>query len=327
MIERTLFSEDHRIFRESFRRFVENEIVPHHGRWEDQGYVDREIWTKAGANGYLCMSMPEEYGGAGADKLYSIVMFEELSRVNATGIGFGLHSEIVAPYILRYGTEEQKRHYLPKMATGEVITAIAMSEPGAGSDLQGVKTTAIDQGDHYLVNGSKTFITNGWHADMVIVVAKTNPSAGAKGTSLVLVDQGMPGFQKGKRLKKVGLKAQDTSELFFDNVKVPKSQRLGNEGEGFIALMQQLPWERMQIAIQGAANAQAAIDWTLQYVKDRKVFGTTVASYASSSRRCRPRSRSRRSSSIAASSSCSRTSSTPPRRRWPSTGSATCSAR
>ena len=279
MIERTLFSEDHRIFRESFRRFVENEIVPHHGRWEDQGYVDREIWTKAGANGYLCMSMPEEYGGAGADKLYSIVMFEELSRVNATGIGFGLHSEIVAPYVLRYGTEEQKRHYLPKMATGEVITAIAMSEPGAGSDLQGVKTTAIDQGDHYLVNGSKTFITNGWHADMVIVVAKTNPSAGAKGTSLVLVDQGMPGFQKGKRLKKVGLKAQDTSELFFDNVKVPKSQRLGNEGEGFIALMQQLPWERMQIAIQGAANAQAAIDWTVQYVKDRKVFGTTVASY------------------------------------------------
>ena len=279
MIERTLFSEDHRIFRESFRRFVENEIVPHHGRWEDQGYVDREIWTKAGANGYLCMSMPEEYGGAGADKLYSIVMFEELSRVNATGIGFGLRSEIVAPYILRYGTEEQKRHYLPKMATGEVITAIAMSEPGAGSDLQGVKTTAIDQGDHYLVNGSKTFITNGWHADMVIVVAKTNPGAGAKGTSLVLVDQGMPGFQKGKRLKKVGLKAQDTSELFFDNVKVPKSQRLGNEGEGFIALMQQLPWERMQIAIQGAANAQAAIDWTIQYVKDRKVFGTTVASY------------------------------------------------
>ncbi len=279
MIERTLFSEDHRIFRESFRRFVENEIVPHHGRWEDQGYVDREIWTKAGANGYLCMSMPEEYGGAGADKLYSIVMFEELSRVNATGIGFGLHSEIVAPYILRYGTEEQKRHYLPKMASGEVITAIAMSEPGAGSDLQGVKTTAIDHGDHYLVNGSKTFITNGWHADMVIVVAKTNPGAGAKGTSLVLVDQGMPGFQKGKRLKKVGLKAQDTSELFFDNLKVPKSQRLGNEGEGFIALMQQLPWERMQIAIQGAANAQAAIDWTVQYVKDRKVFGTTVASY------------------------------------------------
>jgi len=279
MIERTLFSDDHRIFRDSFRRFVENEIVPHHGRWEDQGYVDREIWTKAGANGYLCMSMPEEYGGAGADKLYSIIMFEELSRVNATGIGFGLHSEIVAPYMLRYGTEEQKRHYLPKMATGEIITAIAMSEPGAGSDLQGVKTSAIDQGDYYLVNGSKTFITNGFHADMVIVVAKTNPNAGAKGTTLVLVDQGMPGFEKGKRLKKVGLKAQDTSELFFDNVKVPKSKRLGNEGEGFIALMQQLPWERMQIAIQGVANAQAAIDWTLQYVKERKVFGTTVASY------------------------------------------------
>jgi len=279
MIERTLFSEDHKIFRESFRRFVENEIVPFHADWEEQGYVAREVWTKAGQNGFLCTSMPEEYGGAGADKLYSVIMMEELARVNATGIGFGLHSEIVAPYILRYGTEEQKRRYLPKMASGEIIGAIAMSEPGAGSDLQGVKTTALRDGDHYVINGSKTFITNGWHADLVVVVTKTNPAAGAKGTSLMLVERGMPGFEKGKRLKKVGLKAQDTSELFFDNVRVPQTQLLGQEGQGFVYLMQELPWERIQIAISGVENAQAAIDWTIDYVKERKVFGSSVASY------------------------------------------------
>ena len=279
MIERTLFSEDHNIFRESFRKFLDNEVVPHHERWEEQGYVDREVWLKAGANGYLCTSMPEEYGGAGADKLYSMIMMEEIAKVNATGLGFGLHSEIIAPYILNYGSEAQKRHYLPKMASGEIIGAIAMTEPGAGSDLQGVKTTALRDGDHYVINGSKTFITNGWHADVVIVVAKTNPAAGAKGTSLILVDRGTPGFDKGERLKKVGLKAQDTSELFFDNVKVPVSNVLGQENQGFIYLMQELPWERMQIAISGVANAQAAIDWTLDYVRERKVFGTTVSAY------------------------------------------------
>ena len=279
MIERTLFSEDHAIFRESFRRFVENEIVPFHAQWEDQGYVDREVWTKAGANGFLCTSMPEEFGGAAADKLYSMIMMEEVARVNATGVGFGLHSEIVAPYILRYGSDAQKKKFLPKMASGEVVGAIAMSEPAAGSDLQGVKTSATRQGDHYVLNGSKTFITNGWHADLVIVVAKTNPAAGAKGTSLLLVERGMPGFEKGKRLKKVGMKAQDTSELFFDNVKVPVENLLGAENQGFIYLMQELPWERLQIAISAVESAQAAIDWTVQYTKDRKVFGTTVASF------------------------------------------------
>lgn len=279
MIERTLFSEDHQMFRDSVRKFLEKEVVPHHAGWEDQGFVDREVWTKAGEQGFLCSSMPEAYGGAGGDRLYSVVIMEEVARVNATGLGFGLHSEIVAPYMFRYGSEEQKQRFLPKMATGELIGAIAMSEPAAGSDLQGVKTTAIRQGDHYVLNGSKTFITNGWHADVVIVVAKTNPGAGAKGTSLLLVERGMAGFEKGKRLKKVGLKAQDTSELFFDNVKVPVSNLLGNENEGFIYLMQELPWERMQIAIGGVANAQAAIDWTLDYVKQRKVFGTTVGSY------------------------------------------------
>ncbi len=279
MIERTLFSDEHRMFRDAVRRFMEQEVVPHHDRWEEQGYVDREVWQKAGENGMLCATMPEAYGGAGADKLYSIVVMEETARVNATGLGFGLHSEIVAPYILHYGSEEQKRRLLPKMAAGETIGAIAMSEPAAGSDLQGVKTTAIRRGDAYVLNGSKTFITNGWHADVVIVVAKTDPKAGAKGTSLLLVERGMAGFEKGRRLKKVGMKAQDTSELFFDGVEVPVSNLLGNENEGFAYLMQELPWERLQIAITAVASAQAAIDWTLVYVKERKVFGTTVSTF------------------------------------------------
>ena len=284
MIDRTLFNADHEAFRDSFRRFVEKEVAPFHDTWEEQGYVDREVWRAAGANGFLCMTMPEEYGGAGADRLYSVAQMEEIARAGVSGIGFGLHSEIVAPYILHYGTEAQKKKYLPLLATGEMVGAIAMSEPAAGSDLQGVKSTAIKSADssHYVLNGSKTFITNGWHADLVIVVAKTDPAAGAKGTSLFLVERGMEGFSKGKRLKKLGMKAQDTSELFFDNVKVPAENLLGGpafEGKGFICLMEQLPWERLQIAIGAVASAQAAIDWTVQYVKDRKVFGQPVASY------------------------------------------------
>ena len=283
MIERTLFSADHEGFRDSFRRFMDKEIAPFHSAWEEQGYVDREVWRKAGANGYLCMTMPEAFGGSGADKLYSVVQIEELSRGGWSGIGFGLHSEIVAPYILHYGSEEQKRNYLPRLASGKMIGAIAMSEPAAGSDLQGVKSTAIRssdaQGEFYLLNGSKTFITNGWHADLVIVVAKTDPSAGAKGTSLLLVERGMPGFETGKRLKKIGLKAQDTSELFFNDVRVPLQNLLGPENRGFVSLMEQLPWERMQIAIGAVAKSQAAIDWTIAYVKERKVFGQAVANY------------------------------------------------
>ena len=279
MIPRTLFTADHEAFRDSFRRFAEREIAPFHEQWEEQGYVDREVWRKAGANGFLCMTMPEAYGGSDADKLYSVVQMEELARGGYSGIGYSLHNEIVAPYLLHYGSEAQKRKYLPAMATGELIGAIAMSEPAAGSDLQGVKTTARKQGDHYLLNGSKTFITNGWHADLVIVVAKTDPTAGAKGTSLLLVERGMPGFETGKRLKKMGLKAQDTSELFFNDVKVPVGNLLGPENRGFISLMEQLPWERLQIAIGAAAKSQAAIDWTLAYVKDRKVFGQTVAHF------------------------------------------------
>jgi len=283
MIARTLFSPDHETFRDSFRRFCKQEIEPFHADWEEQGYVDREVWRKAGENGFLCMTLPEEYGGAGADRLYSVAQMEELSGGGFSGIGFGLHNEIVAPYILHYGTEAQKQHYLPRMASGELVGAIAMSEPGAGSDLQGVKTTALLQPDgSYLLNGSKTFITNGWHADLVIVVAKTDPAAGAKGTSLLLVERGMPGFEKGKRLKKLGMKAQDTSELFFDNVRVPAENVLGGAAQlnrGFICLMEQLPWERLQIAIGAVAAGQSAIDWTLAYVKERKVFGQPVASY------------------------------------------------
>jgi acyl-CoA dehydrogenase len=283
MIERTLFAPEHEAFRDSFRRFMEREIAPFHADWEEQGYVDREVWRKAGQNGYLCTSMPEEYGGAGADKLYSVAQIEELNRAGFTGIGFSLHSEIVAPYILHYGTEAQKQKYLPRLASGEMVGAIAMSEPAAGSDLQGVKTTALRQSDgSYLLNGSKTFITNGWHADLVIVVAKTKPEAGAKGTSLFLVERGMAGFEKGQRLKKLGLKAQDTSELFFNQVRLGEEQLLGGaaqENRGFVCLMEQLPWERLQIAIGAVAAAQAAIDWTLDYVKQRQVFGQSVASF------------------------------------------------
>ncbi len=283
MIDRTLFSPEHEAFRDSFRRFMDKEIAPFHAQWEEQGYVDRAVWNKAGDNGFLCMTMPEEFGGASADKLYSIVQMEELGRAGFSGIGYSLHSEIVAPYIAHYGTPEQKARYLPRMASGEMIGAIAMSEPAAGSDLQGIKTTATVQPDgSYLLKGSKTFITNGWHADLVVVVAKTNPAAGAKGTSLLLVERGMPGFSVGKRLNKLGLKAQDTSELFFDDVRVPAENLLGGsaqENRGFICLMEQLPWERLQIAIGAVAAAQAAIGWTLDYVKERKVFGQAVATF------------------------------------------------
>ena len=283
MIERTLFSPDHQAFRDSFRRFVAAEIAPHHAAWEEQGYVDKEVWRKAGVLGFLCMTQPETYGGFAADKLYSIIQMEELSAGGFSGIGFGLHTEIVAPYLQHYGTEAQKQRYLPAMASGETVGAIAMTEPAAGSDLQGIKTTATVQADgSFVLNGSKTFITNGWHSDLVVVVAKTNPSAGAKGTSLFLLESGTTGFSKGKPLKKLGLKAQDTCELFFDQLHLPASALLGGPdmlNRGFICLMEQLPWERLQIAIGAVAAAQAAIGWTLDYVQQRQVFGHAVAAF------------------------------------------------
>ena len=282
MIERTVFDADHLAFRDAFQKFVDKEIAPHHDAWEEQGYVDKSVWLKAGENGFLCMTMPEAYGGSVNDKRYSVIQMEVLAEGGFSGIGFGLHSEIIAPYILHYGTESQKAKYLPAMARGEMIGAIAMTEPAAGSDLQGVKTTAVRDGDDFIINGSKTFITNGWNADVVIVVAKTDPAAGAKGTSLFLVEAGTPGFEKGKRLKKLGMKAQDTSELFFQNVRVSADQLLGGEAQlnrGFIGLMEQLPWERLQIAISAIAASQAVIDQTIAYVKERRVFGQPVASY------------------------------------------------
>ncbi|MDO9186881.1 MAG: acyl-CoA dehydrogenase family protein [Bacteroidia bacterium] len=279
MIPRTLFTEEHEMLRIAVRDFFQKEIVPFHDKWEQEGQISREAWLKAGEMGILCPCAPVEYGGPGTDFLYSAIIIEELSKTGCTGPGFFLHSDIVAPYILHYGTEEQKKKWIPKMVSGEVITAIAMSEPSAGSDLQGIKTTAVKQGDHYIVNGSKTFITNGYMSDMVIVVVKTDPAAGAKGTSLLIMDNTMEGYSKGTPLKKVGMKAQDTCEMFFDNVKVPVSCLLGKEGEGFNYLMQELPQERLLVGIMGITTAETAIEKTIQYTKERIAFGKPVASF------------------------------------------------
>ncbi|WP_416426853.1 acyl-CoA dehydrogenase family protein [Pseudomonas sp. App30] len=279
MIPRTVFSSDHELFRTSVRKFFEKEAAPFHAQWEKQGHIDRQLWNKAGDAGLLCSHIPEEYGGMGADFLYSAVVIEEISRLGLSGIGFSLHSDIVAPYILHYGSETLKHKYLPRLVSGELVSAIAMTEPGAGSDLQGVKTTAVLDGDEYVINGSKTFITNGLLADLVIVVAKTDPKAGAKGTSLFVVEAGTPGFDKGKRLEKVGMKAQDTSELFFHNVRIPKDNLLGQVGQGFAYLMQELPQERLTVAIGAVSSAEAALQWTLDYTRDRKAFGKAITDF------------------------------------------------
>ncbi|PPR67196.1 MAG: Acyl-CoA dehydrogenase [Alphaproteobacteria bacterium MarineAlpha1_Bin1] len=275
-IERTLFNGDHEIFRGTVRRFVDNEIAPFHAEWEKDGKISREAWTKAGKLGLLCASVPEEYGGGGVDRTFSIILMEELARAGASGPGFGLHSEIVAPYINRYGSPEQKEKYLPKMAKGEIIGAIAMTEPGAGSDLQAVRTTAIKDGNELVINGSKTFITNGAMADVVIVVCKTDPEAGARGTSLVLVEADTEGFRKGRNLEKIGMKAQDTSELFFNEARVPMTNMLGEEGKGFVYLMQELAWERLQVAVSAVASMEAALEWTIDYAKERMAFGEPI---------------------------------------------------
>ena len=279
MIPRTIFSSEHQQFRESVRKFLEQEAVPFHAQWEKDGHIDRALWNKAGDAGMLCSHIPEEYGGMAADFLFSAVVIEEVSRLGLSGIGFSLHSDIVAPYILHYGSEALKLKYLPKLVSGEMVTAIAMTEPGAGSDLQGVKTTAVLDGDEYVINGSKTFITNGFLADLVVVVAKTDPKAGAKGTSLFLVEANTPGFTKGKRLEKVGMKAQDTSELFFQDVRIPKENLLGQAGMGFAYLMQELPQERLTVGVGALASAEPALRWTLDYTRERKAFGKPVADF------------------------------------------------
>ncbi|MCO1333417.1 acyl-CoA dehydrogenase family protein [Microbulbifer sp. OS29] len=279
MVPRTVYNEDHEQFRETLRKFLKNEAIPYHRQWEKDGHVDRKLWNKAGEMGFLCPQIDEAYGGLGLDYGYNSIIDEEVARAGLSGIGWGLHSNIAVPYIINYGTEEQKKKYLPKCISGEMITAIAMSEPGAGSDLQGVRTTAIRKGDHYLLNGSKTFITNGQQADLIIVVAKTDPHEGASGVSLLLVEADSPGFKRGSNLEKIGMKAQDTSELFFDDVRIPAENLLGAEGQGFIYLMQELPQERLSVAIYSISNAEAALQWTLDYVRERKAFGKPISAF------------------------------------------------
>ena len=262
-------------------KWLEAEIAPHYDAFEKAEKFDRESWLKAGAAGLLCASMPEEYGGAGGTYAHETAIIEAIGHVGVDGFGIALHNSIVAPYILHYGSEEQKRKWLPKMATGEIITAIAMTEPGAGSDLQGIRTSAVKDGNHYVINGSKTFITNGQLANLIVVVTKTNPAAGAKGTSLIVIEtDDAEGFERGRNLDKIGLKSNDTSELFFNNVRVPTSNLLGHEeGQGFIQLMQQLPQERLQIAATAIAMVERALALTIDYVKERKAFGKAVIDF------------------------------------------------
>jgi acyl-CoA dehydrogenase len=277
MFARTLFSEEHNIFRESVRRFIEAEVTPHHAQWEEDGVVSREVWAKAGAEGLLLCDMPEEYGGGGGDFLHSLIVMEELIRVQATGPFFGLHSDIVAPYIFKYGTEAQKQAWLPPMARGEVITAIGMTEPGGGSDLQNLRTTAVRDGDDYVINGQKTYISNGQLADLVVVAAKTDLNAGAAGLTLFLVETNRPGFARGRNFHKLGMHAQDTSELFFEDLRVPAASILGAEGKGFIQLVTELAKERLLAAARVTTNAEAAIDWTTAHVQSRVLFGKPLA--------------------------------------------------
>lgn len=277
MLPRTIFDEDHEIFRNQCRRFFENEVVPHHEAWEELGQVPREVWEKAGQAGLLAVTVPEKWGGAGADFRYAAIVAEEQARTGCTGPGFSIHSDIIVPYVTNYGSDEQREYWLPRLVDGRAISAIAMTEPGAGSDLQGVRTTAHRDGDDYIINGQKTFISNGQMADLIIVVAKTDPERGARGTSLFLVEADREGFQRGRNLKKVGMKAQDTSELFFDNVRVPASNLLGKPNEGFIYLMQELAQERLSIAVMAIAGAEAALEWTISYVKERHAFGKPLA--------------------------------------------------
>ncbi|MEV4298567.1 acyl-CoA dehydrogenase family protein [Microbispora rosea] len=280
-MRRDLFDEEHDLFRETVREFLAREVVPHHAQWEKDGIVPREVWKKAGELGMFGFSVPEEYGGSGiTDFRYNTVIVEEIIRVGASGLGFGLHNDIMAPYMVDLTNDEQKQRWLPGFASGELITAIGMTEPGAGSDLQGIRTTAVREGDHYVVNGQKTFITNGINSDLVVVVTKTDPSAGARGTSLLVVERGMEGFTRGRNLEKVGMHAQDTAELFFENVRVPVANLLGGEeGQGFFQLMNNLPQERLSIAVAAVAAAETVLEETIEYCRDRTAFGRNIGKF------------------------------------------------
>ncbi|MDH0970340.1 acyl-CoA dehydrogenase family protein [Acinetobacter johnsonii] len=280
MLPRNLFNAEHEAFRETVRKFYAKEVVPNIEKYEQQQHVDRELWNKAGAMGLLCATMPEAYGGSGVDRLYSMILIEEQAYAMDSSTGFSLHSDIVANYINNFGSEAQKHYWLTRMASGETVTAIAMTEPGTGSDLQAVRTTAVLEGDDYIINGCKIFITNGYLCDMAIVVCKTGDSEkGSANLSLIIVEADRVGFSKGKPLNKIGMKGQDTCELFFDHVRVPKENLLGLEGMGFMMLMKELAWERMLVAIICQAGAEAALAHTVQYTKERKAFGKTVSSF------------------------------------------------
>lgn len=275
-----ILEEEHIIFRDAVKAFMAKEVRPYYDKWDKQGHVDKELWLKAGELGILCMDFPEEYGGMGLkDFRYNAIVGEELAKCGASAPGFTLQNDVMAPYFMEYFTEDQKKKYMAKIASGEIITAIAMSEPGTGSDLQGIKTSAVDKGDHYLLNGSKIFITNGIMSDLIVVVAKTDPEAGHGGFSLILVESGMEGFSRGKNLDKIGMKGQDTAELFFEDVKIPKENLLGQEGQGFYYLLNNLPQERLSIAITGIGTCEIALDWTIQYCKDRKAFGRPIGKF------------------------------------------------
>ncbi len=275
-----LYEAEHEDFRKTARAFFEREVVPHHAEWEREGIVPRELWRKAGEAGLLCFDVPEAYGGPGVDDFrYQVVLSEEQSRAGTSGPGFSVHTDIIVPYLTSIGSEEQKQRWLPGCVTGETITAIAMTEPGAGSDLQGVRTTAVDEGDHYLLNGAKTFISNGINADLVIVVARTDPDAGHRGISLLVVERGMEGFERGRNLDKIGLHAQDTAELSFTDVRVPKDNLLGEAGQGFVYLMQNLPQERLIIAAQALAASEAVYEMCLEYARTREAFGKPIGKF------------------------------------------------
>ncbi len=273
-MQRDIYTEEHEAFRETVRAFLAKEVLPHHDRWERAGIVDRSAWTAAGAQGLLGLAVPEEYGGGGSsDFRHSAVLAEEFVRAGASGLALGLHNDIIGPYLTSLANEEQRRRWLPGFCTGEIITAIAMTEPGTGSDLQAIRTQAVDQGDHYLLNGSKTFISNGILADLVVVVARTTPEGGAHGLSLLVVERGMPGFERGRNLDKIGQKAQDTAELFFHDVRVPKANLLGEENGAFVSLMRNLAQERLAIAVSAIAGAEYLVEITTEYVKQREAFG------------------------------------------------------
>jgi alkylation response protein AidB-like acyl-CoA dehydrogenase len=275
-----LFETEHEDFRKTARAFFEREVLPHHAQWEEDGIVPRDVWLAAGDAGLLCFDVPEEHGGAGvSDFRYNAVLSDEQTRCGASGPGFSVHTDIIVPYLTSLGTGEQKRRWLPGCVSGETITAIAMTEPGAGSDLQGVRTSAVDAGDHYVLNGSKTFISNGINADLVIVVARTDADAGHQGISLLVVERGMAGFERGRNLDKIGLHAQDTAELSFTDVRVPKENLLGEEGQGFLYLMTNLPQERLIIGAQAVAAAEAVLELCLEHARTREAFGRPIGRF------------------------------------------------